>query len=707
MTTSSRAQKLTFDELYAQSRGSIYGALAAIADDRDLATDAVDAGFTAWRRKFRRPADGDAAAAVAGLSYRWLRKHSGDRSQLSGFRLPKDDGGAEQDVVERVARLDMDERAVLVMHHVLGFEREDLSRAVNADGAQGTLRALTERLSADGFESVRVGTALRAKAGSFTAPLSRVESVKAKGALQRIGVALGGAALLAGIVGGGIALFDREAAEPDPGREPVAATGGPALTGENAVWQRVPVPGSGQDINAIAFDGEGFVLLVMDERGQPQMFRSTTGLDWEQAPGPQADANGGFWVQSMTAFEDKLVAVGQSFDGARGRETTVVFTSTPDDGWVRSDLEVEDRVMIGEVEFDTHSWVQSVSVNSEGFTLVGNQGAEINPEFLLADVIDPELMRNGWGTSPDGMQFFDNEGREVESFTWEELGLDPEVGAWLSGGKPLLWTSPDGLDWARADAELPPGIQGVGNYVRGVGFEALLAYGNFGSSLWVSRDGEWTRPDIDVVAGALTVFDGKVIVAGADTEDGTSGLWSSSDGATWEKAPAPPAAINQFYPSSHGLVGIGWGEEVQPVGPAEVEVDGFTVQSFSSGKLVVLDADGNAVLESFDEGLGEQGPLTFTDPDSGEVILTVDRDDLRAAWETVFREQPVQGGPPTPSIVISNDGVTWSQLAVDEPGFYPQALAYGNNSVLMFGWSEGGVLGAGGGPRLLLVTPDS
>ena len=707
MTASPGAQKLTFDELYSQTRGPIYGALAAISDDRDLATDAIDAGFTAWRRKFRRPADGDVAASVAGLAYRWMRKHSGDGAQLSGFRLPKDDGGAEQDVIERVARLDIDESAVLTMHHVLGFENEDLSRAVNADGAQGMLRALTERLTSEGFDSDRVGTALRLRAGSFTVPLSRVESVKAKGALQRIGVAFGGAALLAGLVGGGIALFDRGADEPEPGTEPVAGPVGPPLTAENAVWQRVPMPGSGQDASAITFDGEGFVMLVMDQRGQPQLFKSPTGLDWEQAPGPNADANNGFWIQSMTAFEDKLVAVGQSFDGARGRESTVVFTSTPDGGWVRSDLEIEDRVVIGDVEFDTHSWVQSVSVNSEGFTLVGNQGAEINPEFLLADVVDADLLRNGWGTSPDGMQFFDDEGQEVASMTWEELGLAPEVAAWLTGGKPLLWTSSDGLEWERADAELPAGIQGVGSYVRGAGFEALLAYGNFGSSLWISRDGEWTRPDFDVVAGALTLFEGKVIVAGTNTDDGAYGLWSTSDGASWEKAPAPPAAINQFYPSSDGLVGIGWGEEAQPVGPAEVQVDGFTVQSFASGKLVLLDSDGTIVLESFDEGVGEQAPVTFTDPDSGEVIVTVDRDDLRAAWETVFREQPIQRGPPTPSIVISDDGLTWSQLEVDEPGFFPQSLAYGNNSVLMFGWSDGGVFGAGGGPRLLLVTPAS
>ena len=705
MTSAPVAPKLTFDELYSQWRGPIYGALAAIAEDRDLATDAIDAGFTAWRRKLRKPATGDPAASVAGLAYRWMRKHSGDGAQLSGFRLPRDSEGAEPDVLERLARLDMDERAVLAMHHVLGFEQEDLSRAINADAAQGTLRALTDRLSAEGIEPDRVGATLRAKAASYTVPLSRVESVKAKGALQRAGVALGGVALAGGLLAGGFALFDREAAEPDPGSGPVAS-GGPALTSGNVVWQRVPLPGAGQDINAIVFDGEEFVLLTMDQRGQPQMFRSTTGLDWAQAPGPQADANNGFWIQSMTAFEDKLVAIGQSFDGARGRENTVVFTSTPDDGWVRSDLEIEDRVVIGDAEFDTHSWVQSVSVTNEGFTLVGNQGAEINPEFLLADVIDPELLRNGWGTSPDGLQFFDNEGREVESFTWEELGLDPEVGSWLSGGKPLLWNSSDGIDWVRADAELPSGIQGVGSYVRGSGFDALLAYGNFGSSLWISRDGEWTRPDIEVVAEALTVFDGKVIVAGVGVEDGVSGIWSSSDGVTWDEAPAPPAAINQFYPSAGGLVGLGWGE-AQPVGPAEVEVDGFTLQSFASGKLVLLDSDGTIVLESFDEGLGEQSSLSFTDPDSGEVIVTVDRDDLRAAWETVFREQPIERREPTPSIVISNDGVTWSQLEVDEQGFFPQSLAYGHNSVLMFGWSDGGVFGAGGGPRLLLATPDS
>ena len=44
-------------------------------------------------------------------------------------------------------------------------------------------------------------------------------------------------------------------------------------------------------------------------------------------------------------------------------------------------------------------------------------------------------------------------------------------------------------------------------------------------------------------------------------------------------------------------------------------------------------------------------------------------------------------------------------LRPEEPNFFPQAVAYGNNSALMAGWVEGGAFGIGGGMRLLLVTP--
>ena len=56
------------------------------------------------------------------------------------------------------------------------------------------------------------------------------------------------------------------------------------------------------------------------------------------------------------------------------------------------------------------------------------------------------------------------------------------------------------------------------------------------------------------------------------------------------------------------------------------------------------------------------------------------------------------------SIVVSNDGTNWTVLRPEEPDFYPQTVAFGNNSALMAGWVEGGVFGIGGGMQLLLVT---
>jgi len=710
-TPAERVAAESFEALYDSARGDLYRALATITDDRDLSTEAVDVGFTRWRRKVRKPTHVPPDVGVMAAAFKWAQKQAGKKSgQLSGFRLSRDSDVADQTVLGRFHQLSFDERGMLVMQHVLGWTDVDISHAVGAQGVGMAATALNERLGGEGFGPDRVSEALRNHAASFTIPLSRLDAVKTKGTMQRVGAFAGGAVLTAAAVAGATVLAGNIG-----GSEPEAPVAGTAisstaptgkLTAENAVWQRVPAPVNNDQIQALTHDGTDFYLLASDDRGRPVMMRSDNGLDWIQVPGPVVGQN--MWFQQLVATPDILLAVGNGFDEIRGNESTVVFTSTDHETWTRVDLPIEDEVQIGDQVVSLYTWVERVDVTDTGFTIVGNQGAEFDPEQLLRDVVDAALLRNGYGTGPDGMEFFDNQGRVIESMTWEELGLDPEFASILNGNRPVHWTSTDGLEWEAVSVTTPPGSQGIGSFVTTGEVEAVLSWGDFGPSVWIKSDDEWVRPDIDASVSAMTSWDGQLLVAGTTTS-GDANIWSTTDGKTWEQREIPVGGIQQFFTSSSGIVGLGYGEAfANTLGPAEIEVGDLTVLASSNGRFEVLDADGNTLAEASEEDVAGGDMMTITDPESGEVVVEFERVAFDEAWQMLYREADFRNqGPPQVSILMSQDGVTWTVIETSDPDFYPNSVAFGNDALLVIGWSDsGGFLGfGGGGQQLLLATP--
>jgi hypothetical protein len=171
----------------------------------------------------------------------------------------------------------------------------------------------------------------------------------------------------------------------------------------------------------------------------------------------------------------------------------------------------------------------------------------------------------------------------------------------------------------------------------------------------------------------------------------------------------PGGTVQQLFASGNGIVGIGFGEELNVLGPAVIEVDDLSVLAHSDGRLEVVDAAGEVILDIYDEGITAAVTVTLSDPDTGEVVVEFDRLELEKAWETVYRESEgfVGDGPPAFSLLFSSDGESWTSLAPEDPTFYPQSVAYGNESLLLVGWSDGGgLLGfGGGGLQMLLVRP--
>ncbi|NND04011.1 MAG: hypothetical protein HKN91_14615, partial [Acidimicrobiia bacterium] len=177
----------SFDDLYSSVRGDLYRSLALITDDRDLATEAVDIGFTRWRRKLRKPNGLSAAAGVMAGAFKFASKQAGSSSKMSGFRLQSERATSDEPFMDRFRKLSLDERAILVMRDVLGWDPDSIAHAVGAEGVARVASSIDDRLNANGSDPGRMAEVLRVAAGGYTEPLSRLDAVKAKGGLQKLG----------------------------------------------------------------------------------------------------------------------------------------------------------------------------------------------------------------------------------------------------------------------------------------------------------------------------------------------------------------------------------------------------------------------------------------------------------------------------------------------------------------------------------------
>lgn len=703
-TPSERVAAASFEELYTSARGELHRALATITDDRDLATEAVDAGFTGWRRKIRKPTHIPPEVGVMAIAFKWARKQAGKKSPpVSGFRLSEQAEEVDAASLDRFRKLSLDERGLLVMRTVLGWNDNEISHAISADGVGPASRSLILRLEEEGHSEDGLTGVLQRRAASFVEPLNRLEAVRTKGTMQKIATLGAGAALVTATIAGAAVAIAGSSTTPSPaGNTPTGATatGGP-LTAENAVWQEVPLPMNDDNIVTVAHDGTNFYFLGMDNRGTPVLMESPTGLDWATIPGPPGDQN--MWFQHMVATPEALVVIGGGFDERRGQESTLVFISEDRETWSAVDLPSETSIEVAGRLITLHTWVNSVDVSDSGFTLLGNQMAELDPEELLREVIDPGLFRNGYSIDGHGIEFFDNQGRPIDKMSWEDLDLDPELIGLIGGGRSIVWTSKDGLEWDVSESAGPPGAVGIGAMVVTTQVSAALARGEFGPSLWLKKGDEWARAEVDFSATALTAWNGGLIVAGVHKSDGRSGVWRTTDGITWNQSELPAATINRFFVSAGGIIGLGYGEDVvgPALGPAEIEAGDLTVLASSDGRLTVIDSDGNTVVEVYEEDVSRGQQITITHPDTGEVVAEFDNDAFEQAWEAIYREADFSGrsGPPQASILMSQDGTTWTSLPMEDTDFQPSSIAIGNDSMLLVGWSEGGGLFGLGGPR--------
>ncbi len=732
MTVDGDEARVTLEHLYRDTREELYRALVIITRNRDIATEAIDRGYRSWhqqllpRRRARSP-----QAQVLARALRWARRRAGGDA-MRGFRLPGPElGTRETAVAQAIADLEIEDRAALVATSYLGWGLDETAAALGVEPAAVSARiAATEEAlaAAAGAAPEDIAAALSADASGYAEPLSRFEAVRAESVGRRIGAAIGALTLTLGVVGGGIVLIGSLGSD-GPGGESVAAGGTGAagttvapdlveLDSADIEWTQVALPIRQGDTSSVAHGPSGFIVVAQDYSGpQPrmQLLQSDDGAEWVTFGELAAGQN--TWVHQIQAVGDTYVAVGSGFDERNGRDRPLVWISDDGSSWSRADIPVETTADIAGLNVDLYTWINAVTSTSSGIALFGNQSAEMDLQPLIEAALPEDVTaRNGWGTSPRGIEVYDGQGRVTYRAAWDELEIDPALVQLMSGGRPVLWTSPDGLEWTMRALEVGNFFGGIGNVAITDDAAAALVWGEFGATIWTGPlDGKWEPANLAGLANAsgVAAIGSRLIVVGASNDGGNAG-WVSTDGATWDRIEDPDLAGNLWstMPSTGAVVVVGDdGPGQQAVGPAVVTLDAGTLEVTSNGLYTLTGDDGTPILSVTADELEYDGPdIVLVDPETGDVVATVAQEEIDLAWELEFRSAEFEGrgfaGEPNRFLLVTTDGLDWTRIELDElaTGFYPSGAAYSSSTIVLTGFQEMPEFGGASGPSVWVGT---
>lgn len=722
-----------FDGFYASQRGTLYRALVLALRDRDLATEAVDYGMTRSYRKWRKDTSSKNPGSIAyAAAYAWASKRSGKVAGQSGFRLQRVDvSEATLEVQGAFSALPLSDRSLIVCRNYLRWETDAIAAAHDIDPASverrftGAIERLAQGLGVTTAEAERrVTAALRSEASNLVEPLGRAETVKGRAWLRRTTVALGSAAAVLVVVGGGMWGYQALTEEPlDPqttatGTVTGATTRGPGSVetaiGEGTLeWSQVPLPITQGDISAIVAGPAGFVAFGQDYSGPGRSFAllSEDGFGWEPVSIPMT---GQGWVNAAATTSNGYLVAATSYDERVGGEQTMLLSSSDGLNWESTPMPETPDFIAG---MRVHTWtsINSLEVNEDGSVIVtAYRGGDIeNLDAIIREVAPEGVNTNsGWGSSPEGVQVYDNEGNIVFTAAWDELGLDPEIVDALSGGL-ILWTAPSlGADWVESKLNIP-GL-GVNTWIADTapvkgGFLAIVS-GNvgIGSSMWRldSATNEWSRVTIEGSPVITSIGNiGDTLIAGGTEGNAPLMVTSKDGGVSWQRVEDPDlvsGVVERLIASPGGAAAIISGNSFVTQ-EAILTIDGFDIAVTGGGIYKVTDAEGTVVTEVFAEDTVIEGDtITILHPDTGETLVSFSQHDVERAWEEVWSRNPGNQGPDY-QIAISGDAANWTSFSVADTigrGFYPQNVAINNGIVVLSGWQEeGGLIDRfGGGP---------
>jgi hypothetical protein len=348
--------------------------------------------------------------------------------------------------------------------------------------------------------------------------------------------------------------------------------------------------------------------------------------------------------------------------------------------------------------------VQNMVANESGWVVSVDEFVDVNVEALLpADVFDPA--RDGGyvlGISETGIEVSPGSGEgetEPLTYTWEELGVPPEVVESVTrgqGGVQLWAASWDGTP-VRSDLDERFG----GPIIATESGFLFLAEQNLFSEDGVS----WVASPLSdsVFTHDSMTFEGGAILLTSD-EDGLPALYrvdSRGQSAELLNIPGLPDTVQGggFPESNRSAIVFDANTPEINTDPLVMQADGFELSmSLNSGAYELRDASGEIVVseEGYSRGdssddsnfVADASGWSFTDPETGEVLVFFPNDVVDAAHEEIF-------GPPSEEydpdfwLLATADGERFIVDDIDDGFEYgPVLTAINGDTMLVFSGLE-------------------
>jgi serine/threonine protein kinase len=294
-------------------------------------------------------------------------------------------------------------------------------------------------------------------------------------------------------------------------------------------WDRIinGMPGT-QDMDAVVFDGKGFVAVGTENQQAADIWTSADGRTWNEVPAGRI--SGGTSIHKIISTPDGLVAVG--WDAGSGDRDATVWQSSTGSYWVRETA--HGSVFAGPPNTQQEMW--AVTEFRGGLVAVG-----LDDRYGDWDAAIWRHDDQGWH---DPVIIRKPEPQIIRAVVAGGPGL-VAVGYDVSAGTrdAAIWTSADGVAWHEVRLPHEPGYQQLNGVVAfrhgvvAVGWD--LRHRDADVIVWMSSDGvHWTRSTSPKLAGpgketahGAVVFDGRLIVVG------DAGAGQDQDAAVWVGTP--------------------------------------------------------------------------------------------------------------------------------------------------------------------------
>jgi hypothetical protein len=391
----------------------------------------------------------------------------------------------------------------------------------------------------------------------------------------------------------------------------------------------------------------------------------------------------------LVVVDDRLTIVGSTppFGVTPFPRRVAVATTTDLDAWMMDSFEIDLPAPVPE-SVEVYADAEAVAANDDGWVVrvmtdaFVADPAEFLPEEVAALLHEPGM---GLGMDPEGItieHFEDGAATSVERFTWDELDIAEELMPYVWGDTMTmtLWAAQWG---GEPESMVRDDFSGEVLIATNAGFLAL------GQEASYSPDGvtwsalETPQPNLSVEAVAPLGDDVIAYTRNASDEvalyrvDPTGGTWTLLDlpagveghAHTWTPASSPAFLVENWSdnPSPQRIVVQHEGFELTLTYGA---VESYRLVDEATGDVVLEESIDLTVTQAPPDGpfqhlLDDMSGMTITDPDTGDVIVSIPHSVIGAAW------QVAQGGAadqmwPDWSVLATADGETWLFADYDE-----------------------------------------